>query len=403
MKNWKKRLCLGCLLLCILLGFTSCTTTKNIITNEVTNEITNKVVEYEKLTVTDLENAIETAVEKVENAVIGVNLKEVSKVDTSDSEDSIGVGSGVIYKAEEIYEGNKLVNYKYYVVTNRHVVVDEEKKLSGSTKIYVYIGSEDLEIEANLVGYETKVDIALITFEHSTKIQPISFGDSSAVKKGSFVIAIGNPAGFDYYGSVTFGVVSSPLRYVSVDTDNDDVNDFYEMYIQHDASINPGNSGGGLFNLEGELIGINAMKLSSTSIDNMGFAITANEVKDILENYLEKGLVIERAKLGVTGIEVKSLTPQVIKKNDLLEIPDIYEPNEANYGIYVSEVLKDGSCGNSGLEKNDIILEFDGVKIKKMSELGILLRTKSVGESAILKYYDRSTKTIEEVTIILKK
>jgi len=387
-------LCLFCLV--------SCGKTTNNIVNNVENNITNKVVEYESLSIKDLEEAVEIAIQKVENAVVGVILKEVTDLDKTTSVDSVGVGSGVIYKREEIISGGILRGYRYYVVTNRHVVVSEDSKTTKETKAYVYLGNEDIEIEATILGYEAKVDLACITFEHTTYIQPVEFGSSSTLKKGSFVIAIGNPEGFDYYGSATFGIVSSPYRYLSSDTDGDGTNDFFSKYIQHDASINPGNSGGGLFTLEGKLIGINSMKLSSTSIDNMGFAIPSDEVSMLLSNYLEKGLTVERARLGINVYPVKSITEAVRIKLNLKEIPDIYNGLE-KYGLYISEITAGGTMSKSSVQPHDILLEFDGKKIRNNSDLSILLSSKIVGDKVSIKYYSRSLNLIVEEEIILCK
>ncbi len=388
----------------IIVGCGVNSTTNNIV-NNIENDITNKVVEYENIKITDFENAVEETVKRVENAVIGVVLKKVSTVGSATSEDNYSTGSGVVYKAVENYEGTRLTGYTYYAITNRHVVVDDSVS-SDKTKIFVYLGFVDLELEAKLISYDTKVDLACISFESSSFIQPVEFGDSDKIEKGSFVIAIGNPEGFDYYGSVTFGVVSGPLRYIAADTDNDGTNDFYGKYIQHDASINPGNSGGGLFSIDGKLIGINTLKITSSKVDNMGFAIPSNEVKLIITEYLEKNIEIKRPLLGITGTQVRGLTPAVISANNLKEIPtSIYEAGEAEYGIYVSSVNSNGSLTNSGIAADDIILKFDGVKLKTMASLSAMLNTLtdySVGTKVVITFYDRSKNSIEEIEVVLK-
>lgn len=389
-------------ILCIsfLVVFSSCSS-KTRTHNIITNEITNKIVDVQNITINDFQNAVEVAVEKVERAVVGVVLKEVNQInDTITSEDSLGVGSGVIYKAIPNMENGKLISYTYFVATNRHVVVDEEHKLGSNTKVYIYLGEEDDEIAARIVGYDDKVDIACLTFESTVYINPVEFADSDSLKKGTFVIAIGNPEGFDYYGSVTMGVVSSPLRYIASDTDGDGTNDFYCEYIQHDASINPGNSGGGLFTIDGKLVGINTMKFASTKIDNMGFALTSNNVKNLLVNYLEPGIEIVRPRLGVTGIPVKTLTPTIINANKLKDIPEIYNGDKP-YGLYVSSISKGGSCDNSGLATDDIILELNDTKIKSTTDVTIILNSTIVGEKVKLKYYSRQYNTIKETTITL--
>lgn len=393
------------LFICLLLLFTitSCQIKQNI-KNNIENEITNRVVNYEEITIKDLENAVETAYQRVENAVIGVCLKKVNTLDSGvTSEDGLDIGSGVIYKAEEVIENDKLVNYKYYAMTNRHVVIDTKNELSGTTKVYVTLGEDGPEVEAKILGYDEKVDLALITFYHYTKIQPVEFADSNNLKKGSFVIAVGHPEGYTFYNSVTFGVVSGNARYISSDTDGDGVNDFVGKYIHHDAAINPGNSGGGLFTLEGKLVGMNTMKYSSVKVENMGFAITSNEIKYLLENYLEKEINIERPRLGLTGIQVKGLTPTMIQNLGIKSIPDIYTDTETKYGIYVTEISKGSSSDNSGISPDDIILEFNGNRIKTMTDLSIMLSEQIVGNKIEITYYSRKNNKILTTTITLKK
>lgn len=375
---------------------------ENNVTNNVTNEITNKVVNYEEMSVEDLQTAVQTAVKRVENASIGVTMKEITNnANYGVSEDAIGVGTGVIYKAEEIYENGKLVNYKYYAVTNRHVVVEEGKNI----KIYAYLGYEDVEIPATVVGYDTKVDIACITFNHTTYIQPVEFGDSDELDKGTFVIAVGNSRGYDYYGTTTFGVVSGPQRYLATDTDGDNVIDFYGEYIQHDVSINHGNSGGGLFTLDGKVVGINTLKITTDDVDNMGFAIPSNQVVNLLEDYIEPGKEIIRPSFGVTGATVRDLTPYVISMQNLKPLPDIYLPGEIKYGIYVTAISANGTIASSPILVDDIILTIDGVKIKESSQLSAMLNDLSdyhVGSVVTLTFYKRSTDTIETCQVTLK-
>lgn len=406
MKKNIKRLFFTICLLFVCITFNSCasknTTTNNIV-NNVTNDITNKVVDYEEITITTMNDALQMAVERAEKAVVGVSLKSVTSMNNGGtSVDSVSVGSGVIYKVEENFDGDKLVNYTYYAITNRHVIEETSIK---NPKVYIYLGYEDVQVEATILGYDQKVDLACLKFNHTTFIDPVEFGDSESIKKGSLVIAIGNPEGFDYFGSATLGIVSSPLRYLSSDTDNDGMQDFNSSYIQHDASINPGNSGGGLFTIDGKLIGINTIKIVSSDVDNMGFAIPSNDVKYLIENYLEKGLTFNRPRLGVIGIEARVLTPAIIDAQGLKALPDIYELNKLPYGIYVTEIISGGSISGSGVKAHDIILEFDGVKLTTNSAFSALVNTASkyqIGSTVEITYYSRSSNSILKTTITLK-
>ncbi len=381
--------------------------------NKVTNEITNTIVKYDELTINDVDEAIQIAAKKVESAVIGVTAKALVKDSTGlikeEVEANYSTGSGVIYKREEILNKNGvLTNYKYYVITNRHVVtLDATNSINASKlNIYAYLGDEDLEIKATVVGYDNKVDVALITFESSKYIEPVKFGNMDTVEKGQLMIAVGNPGGYEYYGSVTFGVISSPERYISTDTDNDGTDDFYGEYIQHDVAINPGNSGGGLFNLKGELIGINTLKLVTDTIENMGFAIPISVVENIVINYIEKGKEITRPMLGVLGTEIRSLSEAQIKANEnIKELPDIYNGEKA-YGIYISEVIDGGTISSTPIEAHDILLAINDIDLTRMyivnSKLNSLIDGFRVGETVTIKYYDRSSNQVKTVDVVLK-
>lgn len=342
----------------------------------------------------------------VEDAVIGISLKATYTTIIGGrqitSEETESTGSGVIYKRIENYnENNELKSYTYYVITNRHVITGSNSNYTYNA--YAYLGNEEIEIKANILGKDEKVDMAVITFEHTTLIQPVEFADSDEVKKGQFVIAIGNPEGYDYYGSVTLGVVSGELRYISDDLDGDGTNDFNATYIQHDATINPGNSGGGLFTLDGKLIGINTLKIVSSNVDNMGFAIPSNIVKSLAENYIEKGIEIVRPQLGITSTEVKNLTNAVIASNNLKEIPDIYG-STVKYGLYIISISSNSTISESNMKVDDILLEFDGEKLTNMNILSSKLNSLTeyfVGSKVEIKYYSRTQNKIvtEEVTL----
>ncbi|MBS5852875.1 MAG: S1C family serine protease [Bacilli bacterium] len=408
-RNFK--MCFVALIISAVVFLTSCTginfTTSKKETIDVENKITNTVVNYENITIADLENCIVNTTKMVENAVIGVTLK--ANYNTTimgkpiSSEDTESIGSGVIYKRVENKDNDSnITGYTYYAVTNRHVITGNN--VNYEYKIYAYLGYEDLEIEAEIVGYDTKVDMAVIKFEHSTLIQPVEFANSDEVEKGQFVIAIGNPDGYDYYGSATLGIVSGELRYISDDTDGDNVNDFNATYIQHDASINPGNSGGGLFTIDGKLIGINTLKIVDDEIDNMGFAIPSNIIQSLIENYIEKEIEITRPRLGITGSNVRELTNAVIAANGLLEIPDIYGITKP-YGLYVVSITPGGSLSESGVQKDDIILTFDGEKLTSMNILSAKLNSLTeyfIGSEVQISYYSRSQNKIITETIILK-
>lgn len=386
----------------------SCTQTTGV-TVEINNEITNKVVDYQNITITDMENAVKETIKAVSRAVIGISAKEISYVGVGfnkvESHDIVALGSGVIYKREEILnDAGICTNYKYYVITNKHVVLDDND--NDVYALYIYDGVEDVEIRATLIGYDPKVDVALLTFEYNVYIDPVEFGDTKDLEKGNFVLAIGNPVQYTYYNSVTYGIVSGDTRYIASDTDNDGVNDFICEYVQHDASISPGNSGGGLFGIDGKLYGINTLKIVATYSEGVGLAIPSNVVKTVVTEYLEKGVEIIRPRLGCTGIEVNSLTPAIIYSQGLKPIPTSIYSGQSPYGIYITEnVLEGSTLSSTGIEKDDILLTFDGEKVKTFDKISAKMNglvEYKIGDEVEITYYDRSANEIITATIILK-
>ena len=202
------------------------------------------------LDLSSLNNKLTSSVEKVKDGIIGVS----NYYGTSLS----GIGTGVIYKKEKV--GDK---YLYTMLTNYHVIEE-------ATSVKAYIGNElDIEIPANIIKSDDSLDLAIVSFEYEEELPVIEFGETGSYKAGDFIFAIGNPTGYDYYNSVTFGVISYEKRVMEGEK---------SVFIQHDAAINPGNSGGPLLNLDGQIIGINTLKIASTTIEGMGFAIDLETV-----------------------------------------------------------------------------------------------------------------------------
>lgn len=376
---------------------------KNEIKNNITNEITNKVVSVDDITINDLEDALDVAYQKVTDACVGIVRKYKTTVSNIDVWKSEATGSGVIYKRiENKTDEGVLEGYTYYLMTNRHVILGSDA--TKEYQNYVYIQNENIYIPLTIKGYDEKVDLACLTFEYATYIEPVKFGNSDNLKSGNFAFAVGCPKGFEYYNSMTFGIISSPLRYLSDDTDDDGVNDFVFEYIQLDCAINPGNSGGGLFNLSGELIGINTMKIASVDVDSMGFSIPINVISNLLANYLEENKEIIRPRLGVSGYDVSSLTDYTIVSAGLLDLPNIYY-GAVPYGIYVSSIVKNGTMSSSNILENDILLEVDGTKITNNYIVPAMFNSLikyHVGDEISVKYYSRSQDKIVTEKVILK-
>lgn len=294
--------------------------------------------------------------------------------------ESVSIGSGVIYKTyginqfgkRQLNKNRKYLLYEYYVLTNRHVV-------SESEKITVYLSDFDEYVDADLLACDDKLDIGVVSFKYPKYIKSIKFAETGISKKGSFVFTIGNPDG--YLDTLTMGVVSYPNRNISSDTDNDKKIDYVSRYIQIDAAINPGSSGGGLFNTNGELIGINTMKIVDEKIEGIGFAILIDDIKKIIP-YLEKGIVPKRIELGITVNDINSL--------NIIDVNHKYD-----YGLIITNIKKDSLSEKIGLNINDIIIEVNDKKMKEPEDL--LLFSNSIIEKSD---YDLSFKIIRNNNIM---
>ena len=275
-------------------------------------------------------------VEKVTPAVVGVSTKSLVRDQFFNVKEQEGLGSGFI------------INEDGYVVTNYHVI-------NGAQEVKV-IFSDGKEVNAKVVNYDAERDIAVIKITDDVKMPGIAqLGDSSTVKAGEEVIAIGNPLGKEFSSTVTKGILSSPNR--KMKTENGNVLD----YIQTDAAINPGNSGGPLINSKGEVIGINTAKKVGEDIEGIGFAIPINEVKTRLGS-LSKPIL----KLGITA---RTVTPELAKENKLEE------------GVYVVGVQEFSPAEKAGLKIGDLIVEFGGKRVKTLEELNQVKSQYNDGDS----------------------
>ena len=279
-------------------------------------------------------------------------------------------GSGIIYKMNVLYNDgtilsdvkteSEIVNleevktFEYYVITNRHLIYDKYK-----TKIY--LGLNETEIDAKVMQYDDKNDLAVLKFESKIYFPVAKIGDSEAIEKGEFIVSIGNGTGKQYYHSSSFGVISAVKRYINTDTNGDGLNDWDSEYIQHDASINESDSGGAILNLKGEIIGINSTKISSLTFNNMAFAIPINTVMEIVKQ-LEVGYRPQRATLGVQILDISAYwqSPDIYQE----EYPGINIPEHIRYGFYINVVDKGGVADKAKVKVGDIMLEFNHVEIR---------------------------------------
>ena len=304
-------------------------------------------------------NSITKVAEAVAPAVVGINNKGEGYFGDINQ----GSGSGIIFSPDG------------YIVTNNHVIENAQKvsvKLSNG-KVF----------DAKIVGADKTSDLAVIKIDVDN-LPTAKFGDSSKVKVGDVAIAIGNPLGEEFAGTVTSGIISALNRRIQMGET------IYKV-LQTDAAINPGNSGGALCNEAGEVIGINSLKLGSnsgmlgtqTSVEGMGFAISINEAKGIIKSLMTYGKV-SRPFIGIAGFDAKP------------------ELNNGVEGAYVQEIVEGSGAARSGIRPTDIIIEADNIKITKFEDLSKVLENKKVGDTITCKVW-RAGKTKEFKIVLTEK
>lgn len=312
----------------------------------------------------DVETDVTKAVDKAADSVVGITNLQSSDfwADETVAEEA-GTGSGVIYKKS----GDKA-----FIVTNNHVV-------QGATELEVTL-SDGKKISAQLVGADIWTDLAVVEVNASEISKVAEFGDSSVLKAGEPVIAIGNPLGLTFSGSVTQGIISGLERTIPVDINEDGLADWQSEVLQTDAAINPGNSGGALVNIEGQLIGINSMKIAESSVEGIGLAIPINSAIPIIEDLEQYGEV----KRPYMGVELQSVS----------DIPGYYQqealklPEDITTGVAVKVVTPDSPAQQAGLKDLDVIVELDGKEIPDLISLRKHLYTeKRIGETLEIKFY----------------
>jgi serine protease Do len=286
-------------------------------------------------------------------AVVGVSTKSITSIDMFGlPETQEGMGSGIIF------------NEDGYILTNYHVI-------NGAKQITVIFnnGKEGKEIPAKVVNYDSSLDLAVIKLTEDVEIPAVAeFGDSDSIEVGEPAIAIGNPLGKQFLGTVTAGVISAVNREVTVDGQT-------QKYIQTDAAINPGNSGGALVNTYGQVIGINTAKIGGSQIEGLGFAIPINTVKPQIEKLIKPLLKI--------GISASNITENIAKRNNL------------PIGIYIHQVEEFSPAEKAGLLPGDVITKFDGKTVKTVEEMNALKQKHNSGDKVEIQVIrDGKTKKI---------
>ena len=287
--------------------------------------------------------------------------------------ESTSCGSGIIVGQDNDY---------LYVATNNHVV-------EGANSLTVTLANDDT-VSAEIKGTDPSTDLAVVKVALSSikddtmsAIKVATLGSSDALKVGESCIAIGNALG--YGQSVTTGVISALNREVSVSDSSSSTNYTAEL-IQTDAAINPGNSGGALLNTAGEVIGINSVKYSDTSVEGIGYAIPMDTAKPIIEELITKEKVDESnsAYLGIAGVDVTS---------------DVAKTYNMPTGVYVAQVTEGSAAEKAGIQKGDIITKFDGKDVTSMEELSYNMQYYAAGTTVDVVIARSSNGQYEEQTI----
>lgn len=312
----------------------------------------------EKLT--SEEGTMSTNIQEVSEAVVGVvNLQQQSI--WMDSQEA-GTGSGIIYKKED---------GKAYVVTNQHVV-------DGAEQVEIVLNDET-RIEAKVLGEDALTDLAVLEINGENIETIATFGNSEDLIVGETVLAIGNPLGLEFANSVTKGIVSGLNRSVPVDIDRDRQPDWVTEVIQTDAAINPGNSGGALVNGDGEVIGINSMKIAQSSVEGIGFAIPVDTALPIMEQLETQGEV-ERPQIGIGTVPLYQVPPQVRFE---IGLPEDIDSN----AVVIAQVQPNSPADHAGLEQADVITKIDGNEVHSLLDLRKYLYSETgVGEEVTIEF-----------------
>ena len=271
-----------------------------------------------------------------------------------------GKGSGIIVSTDG------------YIVSNAHVV----DKATNGIKVVL---NDEREYAATVIGSDPRTDIAVIKIP-AVDLQPAEFGNSDQVRLGEEVVCIGTPAGYRH--SISKGVVSGIDRKVLPESSAMAVN-----CLQVDAAINPGNSGGAMFNMWGQVIGITSSKLASIDYEGIGFAITTNEAKTVIEDLMEYGFVQGKARMGITYIPISQATAEI---------------TGSRAGMNVQSIASDCDAANSGLMAGDLITEIDGVKVEDIEDVTAFVQSYEPGDEITVHVFRKVGDSEEEMDFTFK-
>lgn len=309
---------------------------------------------------------ITKVIEYTSKSVVGISkLKDNgNSIFLQEAVQQLGLGTGIVVSDEG------------YILTNEHV--------SGTKYSSCYITLDTgKEYTGKVVWSNSDIDLSIVKI-NAKGLKYVNLGDSNQIKIGEKVYAIGNPIGFEFQRTVTSGIISALDRTIKLDENGSSV--YMEDLIQTDATINPGNSGGPLINDEGEVIGINSVKI--TSAEGIGFAIPINVIKPVIEKIIKTNN-FEEAYMGIFAYDKKM-------------IPYISNSTKLENGIYIAEVANNGPAYNSGIKVGDIVTKIDNKPINKMIELREYIYSKNPNEEITVNII-RNNRNMELKIVLGKK
>ena len=313
-----------------------------------------KILENRNVTITD--TGLAEAVDKIYDSVVVVKVGN-------------GFGSGFIYRVD----GDNT-----YIVTNHHVI-------ESTKEVTIEFNNNEWEdVKGTVIGSDAFTDVAVIKIKSFDGLKAVEIGSVDKLNLGDTVFTVGTPVYLYLKGTITRGIVSGVERLMPINVQNSYIDDYLMRAIQTDAPINSGNSGGPLCNANGEVIGINTMKLLNITYDNMGFAVVIDEAVPLIEEIIQNGKV-ERPYVGISTYDMSTAKYILGKDNN---IPDDIE------GIYIAEVEKDSPADKGGLKEKDIIVGIEGIKTRTMAEFKYYLFQNKPKNKVKIKVY-RDGKEVE--------
>ena len=354
-----------------IFGFYLYTTYQNIEINGSNYTAERQQSTIEEQTVEKVEENSKTVADMIEETtekVVGISkLKNTgSSIFSSNEENDLGLGTGFIVTADG------------YIVSNSHVTGEKY------SKCYVTLENGN-NYEGTVAWSDTDLDLSIVKI-NSKNLPYVSLGDSSSIRVGETVYAIGNPIGFEFRRTVTSGIISAKNRTIKIEEENK--TSCMTDLIQTDATINPGNSGGPLIYPNGDVIGINTVKISTA--EGIGFAIPINIIKPIIESFKKTG-TFEEATIGIYAYD-KEVIPYLNSS---------YNTINFDTGIYVEQITKNGPADNTELKEGDIITNIDGKELNTMNDLREYIYTKKPNDEVTLKV--TRGKISKEIKLVLGK